>query len=218
MSYVAGRAGIPARVFVPEWVDPVKLEGIRSGGAEAVLRGDTFDASEAAAVTAAGEAGSVYVSAYDDPWVIAGQGTIGLEIADQLDGRPVSAVLAPLSGGGLIAGSRGWHWPRSACSPAIVGVSAQRASVMLASVRAGRPVELPEEDTLANALAGGIGLDNRYSFALVRERVDQHAAVTEAQIADAMRIAVAHLHIVVEGGGAVALAAALAGAVAASSC
>ncbi len=210
VSYVAGRAGIPARVFVPEWVDPVKLEGIRSGGAEAVLCGDTFDASEAAAVKAAGEAGSIYVSAYDDPWVIAGQGTIGLEIAEQLDGRPVSAVLTPLSGGGLIAGVAG-GLAEVGLSPAIVGVSAQRASVMLASVRAGRPVELPEEDTLANALAGGIGLDNRYSFALVRDRVDQHATVTEAQIADAMRIAIAHLHIVVEGGGAVALAAALAG-------
>ncbi len=211
VSYVAGRAGIPARVFVPEWVDPVKLEGIRSGGAEAVLHGDTFDVSEVAAVTAAGEAGSIYVSAYDDPWVIAGQGTIGLEIADQLEGRSVSAVLAPLSGGGLIAGIAG-ALAEIGLHPAIVGVSAQRASVMLASVRAGRPVELPEEDTLANALAGGIGLDNRYSFGLVRERVDQHAAVTEAQIADAMRIAVSHLHMVVEGGGAVALAAALAGA------
>ena len=203
VSHVAGRASIPARVFVPEWVDPVKLDGIRRGGAEAVLLGETFDESEAAAIAAADEAGSVYVSAYDDPWVIAGQGTIGLEIREQLRGRPLSALLAPLSGGGLIAGIAGTVQAR------IVGVSAERAAVMLASLSAGHPVELPEEETLANALAGGIGLDNRHSFELVRERVDEHVTVREAEIAAAMRYAVERCHMVVEGGGAVALAAVL---------
>jgi threonine dehydratase len=211
VSYVAGRSGIPGRVFVPEWVDPVKLEGIRAGGAEAVLLGKTFDESEAAAVTAARESGSVYVSAYDDPWVIAGQGTIGLEIAEQLGDRPVAAVLAPLSGGGLIAGIAG-GLREAGVSTSIVGVSASHAAVMLESVRAGHPVELPEQETLASALAGGIGLDNRYSFDLVRNRVDEHVTVSEEQIADAMRYAVERLRMVVEGGGAVALAAVLAGA------
>ena len=210
VSYVAGRAGIPGRVFVPEWVDPVKLEGIRAGGADAVLLGKTFDEAEAAAVSVARESGSVYVSAYDDPWVIAGQGTIGLEIAEQLGGSPLSAVLAPLSGGGLIAGIAG-GLAEAGVSTSIVGVSAAHAAVMLESVRAGHPVELPEKETLASALAGGIGLDNRYSFALVRERVHEHVSVSEAQIAHAMRFAVERLRMVVEGGGAVALAALLAG-------
>jgi threonine dehydratase len=74
------------------------------------------------------------------------------------------------------------------------------------SIEAGRPVELPEESTLANALAGGIGLDNRYSFDLIQQRVDQYLKVSEEQIADAIRFSLTHLNLVVEGGGAVALA------------
>jgi threonine dehydratase len=213
VSFVAARLGIPATIFVPEWVDPVKLEGITRFGAEARPDGATFDESEAQAIEFARARGRVYVSAYDDPWVIAGQGTIGSEIAEQSTARP-AAIVVPLSGGGLVAGvamavrdALGKPWPR------IVAVSAENAAVMLASVRAGHPVELPEVDTLANALAGGIGLDNRHSFGLVRDLVDVHVTVTEAEIASAMRYAAERLHLVVEGGGAVALAALLSRAV-----
>ena len=94
-------------------------------------------------------------------------------------------------------------------APRIVAVSAENAAVMLASVRAGKPVELPEQETLANALAGGIGIDNQYSFELVRDRVQEHLCVSEAEIEAAMTYAVTALRLVVEGGGAVALAALL---------
>ncbi len=82
---------------------------------------------------------------------------------------------------------------------------------MLQSLEAGEPISVPEEPTLANALAGGIGLDNRFSFALVQAYVDEHLVVTEAQIAAAIRYAATRLRLVVEGGGAVGLAAALSG-------
>jgi len=142
--------------------------------------------------------------------VIAGQGTIALEILDQL-GRPPGALLAPLSGGGLLGGIAGAFRARLGIdAPPCVGVSARRASVMRVSVEAGRPVDLPEEETLASALAGGIGLENRYSFSLIRDLVQEHAVVEEADIAEAMRYSVRHLHLVAEGGGAVALAALLA--------
>jgi threonine dehydratase len=85
------------------------------------------------------------------------------------------------------------------------------AAVMHASVQAGRPVTLPERETLANALAGGIGLDNRHSFGLVRDLVDDHVVVEEAAIAEAMSYCARRLRLVVEGGGAVALAALLDG-------
>lgn len=211
VAFVAGRLGIPATVYVPEWVDEVKLAGIRAAGAEAVLEGSTFDESEAAARAHVRAEGLAYVSAYDDPWVIAGQGTIALEILEQCGGSPPSHVLVPLSGGGLVGGIAAAFRERlGERAPEVVAVSAERAAVMLASVRAGRPVELFEEETLANALAGGIGLDNRYSFALVRDLVDEHVTVSEAQIAEAMRWAAERAHLVVEGGGAVALAALLA--------
>ncbi|MDX1495514.1 MAG: pyridoxal-phosphate dependent enzyme, partial [Longimicrobiales bacterium] len=172
----------------------------------------TFDESEALALERAASEGLTYVSAYDDPWVIAGQGTLAGEVARQL-GAPPSAFVVPLSGGGLIGGIAAALREDGAegCrAPVCLAVSAERAAVMLASVQAGRPVELPEEETLANALAGGIGLDNRHSYDLVRGLVDAHATVSEEEIADAMRYAVERLRLVVEGGGAVGLAALLA--------
>ncbi len=212
VAHVAERLGMPVTVYVPEWVDRVKLEGIRAASAEVVKAGSTFDEAEALAQRDARASKRIYVSAYDDPWVIAGQGTIALEILDQL-GRAPAAVLAPLSGGGLLGGLAAAFRERlGADAPPCVAVSASNAAVMKASIEAGRPVTLPEEETLANALAGGIGLDNRYSFPLIRDLIEQHVTVTESEIADAMRHCVSHLRLVVEGGGAVALAALLAGA------
>jgi threonine dehydratase len=209
VAYVAERMRIPASVYVPDWVDPVKLEGIRATGAESVLAGATFDEAEAAAIEQAQESGRRYISAYDDPWVIAGQGTMALEVLEQL-GRSPAAFVVALSGGGLAGGMAAALEERlGSAAPQCVAVSAEKAAVMRASVLAGRPVDLPEEETLASALAGGIGLDNEYSFALVRDLVTHHVSVTEAEIAAAMKYCVQYLHLVVEGGGAVGVAACL---------
>ncbi len=207
VAWAARRLGIPATVCVPAWVDPVKLEGIRREGAEAVLAGATFDEAEAHAVALAEDDGRVYVSAYDDPSVMAGQGTIALEVLEALPAPPC-AVLAPLSGGGLIGGiAAALRWRLGADAPPAVAVSAERARVMLASLAAGHPVELAEEDTVASALSGGIGLDNRWSFAAVRALVAEHVVVREEEIRAAMAWACTSLRLVVEGGGAVGLAA-----------
>lgn len=207
VAWAARRFSIPATVCVPEWVDPVKLEGIRREGAEALLAGATFDEAEAHAVELAGSQGRTYVSAYDDPRVIAGQGTLALEVLEALP-EPPCAILAPLSGGGLIAGiAAALRWKLGSDAPAAVAVSAERARVMLASIAAGRPVALVEEDTVASALSGGIGLDNRWSFAAVRGLVAQHIVVREEEIRAAMAWACRGLRLVVEGGAAVGLAA-----------
>ena len=211
VAYVAHRMGVPATVCVPSWVDPVKLEGIRSRGAEAVLAGPTFDEAEAHALELARSTGRPYVSAYDDPRVIAGQGTLALEVLDALE-TPPAAFLVPLSGGGLAGGiAAALRWRLGSEAPRTVAVSAAGAAVMLRSIEAGHPVSLPEEETLANALSGGIGLDNRHSFALVRDLVAAHVVVTEDEIAKSMAFAFNDLHIVIEGGGAVGLAAILSG-------
>jgi len=209
VSYVADRLGIPATVYVPEWVDPVKLDGIRSRGAEAVLAGSTFDEAEMRALKDAADSGRCYVSAYDDPWVIAGQGTLAREVTEQLGAAP-AALLAPLSGGGLLGGIAA-NFRASGAQTRVVAVSAERAAVMLASVEAGQPVELPEEETLASALAGGIGLDNRWSFPLIRDRITEHVSVTEDDISSAMHWAATRARLVLEGGGAVGLAAVTSG-------
>lgn len=207
VAWAARRLGVPATVCVPEWVDPVKLEGIRGQGAEALLTGATFDEAEARAIGLARNTGRTYVSAYDDPWVIAGQGTLALEVLDALDTAP-AAVLAPLSGGGLIGGiAAALRGRLGSDAPPAVAVTAERARTMLASLEAGRPVELEEEDTVASALSGGIGLANRYSFPLVRALVREHVVVPEEEIRAAMAWACTALRLVVEGGGAVGLAA-----------
>lgn len=211
VSWVARRLGIHARVYVPDWVDPLKLAGIRARGAEAVLGGATYDEAEARALEDARASGRTYVSAYDDPGVIAGQGTLALEVLDALD-EPPGAILVPLSGGGLAGGIAAALATRpGSTAPRCVAVSAQRAAVMLASLRAGSPVALPEEETVASALSGGIGQENRWSFPLVRALVTEHVVVAEEEILEAMAFAWRELRLIVEGGGAVGLAALLAG-------
>jgi threonine dehydratase len=208
VAFVAERMGVPATICVPEWVDPVKLEGMRGSGARIVAAAGTYDQAAEAAERLADEEGLTFVHPFDDPMVIAGQGTIGLEIVEDLPG--VAHVVVPLSGGGLCGGiADALRQVRSEVR--VTAVSAERARVMLASLEAGKPVELDEEETLANALSGGIGLGNAHTFALIRDLVHGHAVVTEDQIAQAMRFAARDLHVVVEGGGAVGIAAVLAG-------
>ena len=202
VAEVAARLGIRATVCVPDWVDPVKLRAIDAAGARVVRAGPSYDHAEERGSELAAKEGLPSVHPFDDMDVIAGQGTVGLEVARQLPG--VEEVIVPLSGGGLVAGiglalkDRGIR---------VVAVSAARAAVMHQSLRVGRPVEVPEEETVASALSGGIGLDNRNSFALCRHVIDRHVVVDESDIRSAVGKAFRECRLVVEGGGAVGLAA-----------
>jgi threonine dehydratase len=211
VAYVASRLGIDATVCVPEWVDPTKLDAIQRYGARTVLHGSTYDEAEEKSFQIEREQRLTYVHPFDDPRVIAGQGTIALELHEQVP--QADTLIVPLSGGGLIAGIA---LGAKAVHPGIriVAVSAERARVMYESLQAGRPIEYPEEDTVARALSGGIGLDNRHSFRLVRDHVDEYVLVTEEEIRAAMRHAALDLKQIVEGGGAVGIAAVRSGKVA----
>jgi threonine dehydratase len=146
------------------------------------------------------------VHPFDDPFVIAGQGTIGVELIEDLP--QIDTVIVPLSGGGLLGGIA---LALKSFKPDlhVVGVSMERGPAMVASLRVGRAVDVPEEPTLADALAGGIGLDNRYTFRLIQDYVDKTVLVSEEEIAAAMTFALEKHHLVVEGGGAVGIAALL---------
>ena len=207
VAYVAERLGIPATVCVPNWVDATKLEAIRRHGAETVLYGNTYDEAEARALEIRSERDLVYVSPFDDPDIIAGQGTIGLELLEEIPS--LQTVIVPLSGGGLIAGV-GLAMKSQQPDMRVIGVSANNARVMFESLAVGQPTAFPEDQTVATALSGGIGLDNRYTFALVRKCVDEHVLVTENQIRAAMEFMIVEHKLIVEGGGAVAVAAVLA--------
>ncbi len=206
VAYVAELLGIPATICLPEWIDPAKLEAIRNHGAETVLHGNTYDEAEIRSFEIRDERGLPYVHPFDDPHVIAGQGTIGLELVEQIPS--LRMVIVPLSGGGLVSGvalAVKSHDP----SIRVIGVSAERARVMYESLKEGKPIEFPEEETVANALSGGIGLNNQYTFRLVRDMVDEYVLVSEEEVMRAMALAAAEQNIIVEGGGAVGIAALL---------
>jgi threonine dehydratase len=208
VAYVADLLDIPAVVCIPEWVDPTKLRAIRRHRAETVLHGRTYDEAEEESLRIMDERGLAYVSPFDDPHVIAGQGTIGLELLEQV--RHLDTAVVPLSGGGLISGIA-LALKSNEPEMRVVGVSAANARVMYESVDAGKPISFPEDETIANALSGGIGQPNRHSFELVRDLVDEHLLVSEKEIREAMAFAATEHKLVVEGGGAVAMAALLAG-------
>ncbi|MCC6165871.1 MAG: hydroxyectoine utilization dehydratase EutB [Caldilineaceae bacterium] len=206
VAHVAQALGMRAVVCVPALVLPHKVQAMRALGAEVRVVGANQDEAEAAALEMAGREGLTLVSPFDDLAVIAGQGTIGLEILEELPS--IEVVVAPLSGGGLLGGIA---LALKAASPSIraVGVSMARGPVMVESLKAGRPVQLPEEKSLADSLTGGIGLENRYTFNLIRRLVDETALLHEDEIAAAMVYALVEERLVVEGGGSVALGALL---------
>lgn len=212
VARVAGRLGVAATICVPSWVDPVKREAMEADGAEVVLAGDTYDEAAERATRLREERGAVFVHPFDDPAVVAGQATVGLEILDALTAPDPVRILVPLSGGGL-AGGIAYAVKRRRPGTRVVAVSAERARVMVESLGAGRPVQMEEEETLASALSGGIGSENRHTLSLVRELVDEHVLVDEEAIGRAMTFAARRLRLVVEGGGAVGLAALLSGRV-----
>jgi threonine dehydratase len=207
VAHVAHELGVRAIVCLPSSVDPVKLEAIRSLGAEPRMA-ETYDEAALIAERVAAEDGLTFVHAFDDPEVIAGQGTVGAELVD--DAGPLDAVLVPLSGGGLAAGVALAVKARSPVTR-VVGVSAANAAVLHGSLLAGRPVQVPERPSLASALSGGLGAANHHSLRLVSALLDEALLVDEAAIAAAMRWARDALDLVVEGGGAVSLAPLLAG-------
>lgn len=210
VAYVARELGVEAVVCMSTRVPTNKVDGIRRLGAEVVLHGGSYDEAEEYAEQLQAARGLTMVSPFDDPDVIAGQGTIGLELMEDLP--DIDTVIVPLSGGGLLSGIA---LALKSADDAIrtIGVSMERAPVMFHSLRVGRPIEMEEEETLADALAGGIGLHNQYTFDMIREYVDDTLLVTEEEIAAAMAFALEEHHLVVEGGGAVALAAVLQGRV-----
>lgn len=210
VACVAGRLGIPAVICVSSRVPANKIAAIQQLGAEVAIHGDSYDEAEAYSIHLQQERGLVRVEPFDDPYVIAGQGTIGLELLEDLP--DIDTVVVPLSGGGLLGGIA---LTLKTADPAIhiVGVSMERAPVMVHSLRSGRPIEMEELPTLADALAGGIGLENRHTFRLVQDHIDQAVLVSEEEIAAGMAWAIEAQRLVVEGGGAVGIAALLQGRV-----
>ena len=147
------------------------------------------------------------ISPFDRPDVIAGQGTIGLDLLE--DSPELNCVIVPLSGGGLIVGIA---LALKTASPKIhvVGVTMEKGPAMVLSLKAGKPVEVEEEESLADCLGGGIGVENHYTLSLVQDLVDETLLVSENEISQAIRYVFETQRMVLEGGAAVGTAALLA--------
>ncbi len=204
IAYAAKGLGMRAVICMGSLVPQNKVKAIEALGAEVRIVGDSQDDAELEAQRLIDEEGMIEAHPFDDPFVIAGQGTIGLELIE--DWPELDTVVVPLSGGGLIAGIA---IAVKAANPTarVIGVTMERGAAMIESLQAGKPVPVTELATLADALGGGIGLENKLTFEIVRDLVDETLTVSEAEIADAMRHLFFAEQQVVEGAGAVGIAA-----------
>jgi len=209
LAYVAHRLGLRAVVCLYDTVPANKRDAIQKLGAEVVIKGSTYQEASKEAYRLVEKEGLEMIHPYNDPLVIAGQGTIGLELLEQFP--DLDAVVVPLSGGGLLGGIA---FTLKSADPGIhiVGVMMERGPAMVESLRAGRVVDIVEEPTLAHALAGNIH-PCEYTFELVRKTIDETVLVSEEEIASAMTFALERHHLVVEGAGAVGIAALISGKV-----
>jgi threonine dehydratase len=208
VAYVAGRMGIKAVVCLSTRVPAYRVNAMQKLGAQVVQRGSSQDEAYAYALEIQQKSGLTMINPFDDPLVIAGQGTIALEIVEDLP--DVTTVIVPVSGGGLIAGIAS-TLKSIAPDIEITGVSMDCAPAMYRSLEAGKPVEIEEKDSLADALLGGIGLDNRFTFQMVGDYVDQIILVSESEIGEAMFYCLEQQRLVIEGAGAVGVSAVLTG-------
>jgi threonine dehydratase len=203
VALAATRAGVDATIVMPEYAPIAKIQATRSYGGDVVLHGVDYDAAAERAHEIERETGATYVHAFDDPDVMAGQGTIGLEIIEQCP--DVETVVVPVGGGGLIAGIA--TAVTAETDARVIGVQAEGASSAAESLATGRIVERASVDTIADGIATRRIGDR--PFEVIRERVDEVVTVTDAEIANAVTALLERSKTLVEGAGAVPLAAVL---------
>ncbi|PSQ14907.1 threonine ammonia-lyase [Halobacteriales archaeon QS_7_69_60] len=204
VALAASRIGVDATIVMPEHAPISKVKATDDYGGEVVLHGADYDAAAERAHEIERETGATYVHAFDDPAVMAGQGTLGLEIVEQ---RPdVDTVVVPIGGGGLIAGVA--TAVTAETDARVVGVQAAGASSVAESLRKGEIVERASVDTIADGIATRRVGD--LTFEVIERRVDEVVTVTDAEIATAVTALLERSKTLVEGAGAVSLAAVLA--------
>jgi len=196
VASVAGQSGIKAVVCLSEHVAAYRAEMIAALGAEVSLKGRSQDEAEQNYQELMAAQDLVPVVPFDDPKIIAGQGTIALEILAKLPDTDV--LMIQLSGGGLLAGIA---MVAKSIHPDIhvVGLSLERSPAMLESLKADMPVPVAEKDTIADSLLGGIGVDNQYTLPMIKKFVDEHLLISEKEIKDGMFYVFEKHRLIVEG-------------------
>ena len=215
VAYAARELGIKATIFMPVGVPLPKLQATKDYGADVVLRGHTVDEPLRAAADFARTTGAVFIHPFDHEDIIAGQGTLGLEIYEQ---QPdVDTVVVPIGGGGLISGVASAIKQRAAIdgrTVRVIGVQAANASPYPVSLEKGAPTQITILPTIADGIA--VSKPGELNFEIVRRVVDEVVTVSEDDMAQALLVLLERAKLVVEPAGAVGVAAILAGQVSAS--
>ncbi|SEH41298.1 threonine dehydratase [Halopenitus malekzadehii] len=208
VAYAATELGLESLIVMPETAPQAKVDATEGYGATVRLEGDTFAEAMAAARSAATESDTEFVHAYDDPDVVAGQGTIGLELLEQVP--EMSLLTVPIGGGGLIGGIA-TAVTAIDDSVRIVGVQAESAATVPQSLDKGYPVANETPDTIADGIATGSVSD--LTFDIISERVDEVVTVTDTEIAQATLFLLERTKQLVEGAAAAAVAPLLSGTI-----
>ena len=208
VALAAGNLGIPCTIVMPSGASLPKVEATRGYGATVLLQGDDFDQAQKHARHLMRENGATFIPAFDDPAIIAGQGTIGLEMLEQAENLDV--VVVPVGGGGLISGI-GLAIKETLPGVRVIGVQAEAATALVDSYKANRRLTVRGKATVADGIA--VGTPGRLTLPLVRQYVDELVVVGEEEITQAMMLVLERGKLLVEGAGAVGLAAVLGGKV-----
>jgi threonine dehydratase len=203
VAYIAQKMGIRSIICVCNLVPENKRQAMIDYGADLRIVGHTQDDAQEYADKLIAEEGFTWVAPYDDLSVIAGQATIALEALTDLP--DANTIIAPLSGGGLLSGIILGSKLMSS-NIEVIGVSMEVEPGMVRSLEAGRPVTVEEPSSLADSLGGSIGLNNQYTFPIVRDFMDRAILVAEDSLAPAMNLLFEAEGVVMEGGSASALA------------
>lgn len=203
VAYIARRLGIPATVYMTNLVPQNKRDAIEALGATICIHGDNQDEAEFEALKYARHSGLDVIPPFDDADVIAGQGTIGLEILQ--DWPEVENIIIPLSGGGLLAGIA---MVAKSINPdiKIIGITCTHSAAMYDSIKAGHVVSCGEEASYADALPGPIPMSNQYTFSMCESLIDEMVQIEEEDIARAMVYALEKEKLILEGAGAIGIA------------
>ena len=202
LAYALQALNANGTIYVPTDASLAKIAAIRAFGQEVQFYGDDCVETEAFARRQAERHGMIYISPYNDPQIIGGQGTIAVELAKQLD--HIDAVFATLGGGGLLSGI-GLYLKTVFPRMRLAGCSPANSAVMLDSLRAGKILDLPSQPTLSDGSAGGVEA-GAITFDICRKVLDDSIKVSEDAIAQAMRDIFTHEHLLIEGAAGTAVA------------
>ena len=199
VAYASSLLGIKSTIYMSFMVPQYRKEAIESLGAKVEIVGSNSDEADLHAREVSKKENIILIHPFDDEDIIAGQGTVGLEMLKEFP--EVDTVIIPTSGGGLIGGiALALKLQKS--SVKVIAVSMERGPSMYESLKHGKPVDVEELETLADCLGGSIGLDNQYTFNIAKEIIDDFVLVDEDKIAEGIRLNFLEHRLVTEGAAA----------------